>query len=271
MKVDLLVCNHNSRSLLERLLNTLHSDYEPDVWTLTIADNGSTDGSVEWLKQLAVTGNYQVSNIYFNENIGYARAINKMAADTSNDILCAVNADTWFTTKHVKDVINFFEENPNVAIAGPKQMDEQSRIRHAGIYWAGKKAYHPKHMGWERKDPQDLMYKEDHPCWTVSGSLYYIRRKVWNAIAEWEPYKSLGFNPKQYHCMPEFDLYYEETLVSQLAHHLGYEVWYNGTSETAGHSWSGSKADLKTLSQLAAKSRAQYIYICDKLGIPHEC
>lgn len=268
MKVDLLVCNYNSRDMLRRLLDILHSDYEPDVWTLTVADNGSSDGSKEWLE--TNVDNYHIRNLHFNENIGYARAINKMAAETNNDVLCAVNADTWFTTKHVKEVVGFLTKNPNVAITGPKQIDEKCRIRHAGIYWSGIKGHHPVHMGWARPDPNDLMYKEDHPCWTVSGSIYYVRRSVWNAIAQYEPYHKLGLNPDG-QALPHFELFYEETMVSQLAHHLGYEVWYNGTSETAGHTWSGSKTDQSRLNALSAQSRQQYINLCDTLGIKHEC
>lgn len=264
LRVDLCVVNYNTKDKLIRLLDHLHSDYEWNVWNLYIADNESTDGSVEWLKQNYK--DYKISYVLYNKNIGYARAINHLATLGRSKYLAAVNADTWFTTNHVNQMINSFESNPNQAICGPKQVDESNVIRHGGIFWDGET--NPVHRGWQQHDPQDSLYKDRKQCWTVSGSMYYVRRSVWNELTNYVDYRALypnaegAFLPSKH--------YFEETFCSQLAQHLGYEVWYDGTVETIGHTWHASNK-VGSNNAAFAESRMQYIDACNYIGIKHEC
>lgn len=178
MTVDLLVCNYNTKDYLVNLIQNLNNDYEPGVWRLYIQDNGSTDGSVEWLQDNS--DGYNIEHIEFAENVGYATAINKMSSISDSDILAAVNADTQFSTRHVKQMQETFDHNPDQAVCGPKQIDFRHNIRHGGITWDGKS--NPVHRGWTQFDPRDQMFKDRIQCWTVSGSLYYVRRSVWDEM-----------------------------------------------------------------------------------------
>lgn len=267
MRVDLLVVNYNTRKLLGRFLKELHRDYKPDVWTLSIADNGSTDGSVQFLEKYAQ--HYKVDNLIFNTNIGYARAINDLASKTNSDILCAVNADTWFSTKHVQDMIQCFQDNPHIAIAGPKQLDENRLVRHAGILWDGVKAHRPRHRGWAVHDRFDKQFKDLVRCWTISGSIYYIRRPVWDEMYNHPEYRRLF--PEANGAFLPTNHYFEETFCSQWAQKLGYQVWYNGLAETTGHTWGGSMKPSEASKLHFNQSKLLYIDACNKLGIPHEC
>jgi GT2 family glycosyltransferase len=266
MKVDLLCVNYNTKDLLIRFLSTL--EYDPDLYDITVCDNGSVDGSREWLQEHA--DQYPaITNVVLNDNIGYSAAINHAASITNNQILCAVNADTWFSNKHIHDMVKCFEDHPNIAIAGPKQLDENRRIRHAGIFWPGIKAFKPKHRGWSVYDAEDKLYKDLVPCWTISGSIYYVRRSVWNEMYNHPEYRKLypdaigAFLPTKH--------YFEETFCSQWAQKLGYEVWYNGEAETAGHTWGGSQDPNESSRLYFRESQQIYIDACNKLGIEHEC
>lgn len=273
MKVDLLVVSYNTPDKLQRLIETLHSDYEPDVWTLHITENGSpaATATANAVFKLGLEKGYKINSFQINNNIGYARAINEMAAKTDSEILCAVNADTWFTTKHVKDMIAMFEEHSNIAIAGPKQVNEDNIIRHGGIFWNGREGNGPpQHRFWNTHDPNDQLGKDLVRCWTVSGSIYYIRRSVWNKVANWPEYREYfktephppGFLPTK--------MYFEETFCSVAAQHLGYEVWYNGLAETAGHSWHASAPVGQPSRNWFQESQRTYQNICNALGIEHE-
>lgn len=267
MTTDLLVVNYNTKKLLKRLLDTLHEDYEDDAWKIYIADNNSSDDSQQWLLDNA--DKYKIEEVFFNQNIGYSAAINHLSSVSDSEFLCAVNADTWFTTNHVKQVQNSFRELSNAAVIGVKQIDERDNIRHGGIFWDGP-GTPPKHRGWAEIDRLDSLYKDRVQCWTVSGSIYYARRSMWNEMTEYEPYQVLF--PRAGGAFLPTPMYFEETFCSQLAHHMGYEVWYDGTVETAGHTWNASTGfhDDK-LHQLFDISRGIYKETCNRLGILHEC
>lgn len=266
--IDLLVVNYNTKEKLQRFVDTLNSDYEPDVWRLYIQDNGSTDGSRDLLTELFADRLNNIEGIRLENNVGYARAINNLANASHNEILCAVNADTWFTTNHVKEVAASFEapHHANAAVIGVKQKDESGAIRHGGIFWGGVYVQ-PHHRGWGEGDGHDFKYKDDVPCWTVSGSIYYMRRSVWNELRDCPAYQSIAPGAGAFLPTPHF---FEETFFSVHAQKHGYEVWYDGTIETAGHTWHASSNVGEASRKWFEESRNLYITACDVCGIPHE-
>jgi GT2 family glycosyltransferase len=263
MSVDLLVVNYNTIDKLRRLLNTLHSDLNDEsVWKLYVADNGSHDGSREWLKDNG--HNYKIETMFFNPNVGYSEAVNNMSTICSSDILCAVNADTWFDTAHVKAAEQTFDD-PSQGIMGPKQLDENGLIRHAGIFWD--RDTNPVHRGWSQPDPQDALFKTRDKCWTVSGSIYYVRRTLWDEMTFHSHYRRLF--PRVTGAMLPTFMYFEETWTSIFSQHLGWNVYYDGTIPTAGHSWHASNSPGDNVDHFH-QAKGLYSMAADRIGIPHE-
>lgn len=269
MTVDLLVVNYNTKDHLVNLVEHLNSDYRPGVWKLYIQDNGSTDGSIEWLED--ESHGFHIEHIKFSDNVGYSAAINGLSSISDSDILAAVNADTQFTTRHVAQMQQSFDDNPNQAICGPKQIDHHHRIKHGGITWEGL-GTNPIHRGWNDLDPRDQMFKDRVQCWTVSGSLYYVRRAVWEELTYCQPYRDAINDQSPQGAFLPTPHYFEETFCSVHAQKHGYEVWYDGVVETAYHAWHASS---EIGSDAEAKfwpiSKAMYIETCNKLEITHEC
>lgn len=264
MTIDLLVVNYNTRSLLENLLETLHSDYEENVWKLYIADNDSPDDSAEWLE--ANKSKYDIENIFHFDNIGYAAAINKMSLYSKSNFLAAINADTWFSTNHVKQVEQSFLSNPTAGVIGVKQLDKEYRIRHGGIFFTDKFG-HMVHRGWSEYDPLDTKLKDKVICGTVSGSIYYMRKEAWNAVLNHPVYKEL-FPDVEGAFLPT-PMYFEETFFSMAVQSLGWDVLYDGTIETAGHQWHAS-APVGANTGYFDVSRNIYRFACQKMGIRNE-
>ena len=232
--IDLCVVNYNTRPLLQRFLNDLHksTSIEDKFWDLYIADNDSSDDTIEWLR--LNDDQYKINRIDLNKNIGYSAAVNKLAARGSSSVIGILNADVWLSNNDIKKICKIFDQESNVHILGPKQRDEYGNIKHAGIVGTNTA---PTHRGWNQSDPQDLLYKDRVNCVTVSGSAYFIRRSVWNALTKNEQYQQMfpgingAFLPTPH--------YYEETWCSYFARHLGYNVVYDG-SISIGHSWHAS-------------------------------
>lgn len=236
--IDLCVVNHNSRPQLNRFLDTLHSDLNnPNgalvkMWNLYITDNGSTDDFIPWIRRNEER--YLIDRTYLRENVGYSAAINYMASKSSADIIAVLNGDVWMTSEDVLKIQNIFDENPEIHILGPKQRDEQGLITHAGIIGTNTA---PRHRAWREPDPRDELYRDRIECVTVSGSAYFVRRDVWNALTNNLKYREIY--PDAIGAFLPTPHYFEETWCSYFARHLGYNVVYDG-SVSIGHSWHAS-------------------------------
>src|SRR5205823_5393039 len=116
-----------------------------------------------------------------NENIGYGKACNDLAAAGDSPLIGFFNADVWFMSEHnLADIIKAFDDS-QIAVLGPKQRDEKGIIRHCGIIGSNIK---PKHRGWGESDPHDLLYKDKIECVTVSGSALITRREIWEEMTD---------------------------------------------------------------------------------------
>ena len=232
--IDLCVVNYNTRPLLQRMLDQLHYNVnsENKFWNLYVADNESTDDTIEWFR--SNDEKYQIDRICLNKNVGYSAACNQLASKGANHIIGLLNADVWLTNEDVTKISKIFNKEKDIHILGPKQRDEYGLIRHAGIVGTNTK---PAHRGWMEPDPTDSLYKDRINCVTISGSAYFIRRYVWDELTNNLKYRELyphakgAFLPTPH--------YYEETWCSYFARHLGYNVVYDG-SVSIGHSWHAS-------------------------------
>jgi glycosyltransferase involved in cell wall biosynthesis len=239
--IDLLVVSHDTKTLLGRLLGTLQKDDDGETWQLYITDSGSGDGTPEYLtKTLAPASYFRIKSAWCTENVGYAAACNYMAKESNSDIIGFLNADVWLTTADVRAIQECFDTYPDMAIMGPKQRNERNFIVHAGIIGTNKK---PQIRGWHEHDPLDRLYKDRLECVSVSGSAYFIRRSVWNDLADCDVYehfltRDLGMEDVPGAFLPT-QHYYEETWCSYHARTHGHKVMYDG-SVSIGHTWHAS-------------------------------
>ncbi|HJS83560.1 MAG TPA: glycosyltransferase [Nitrososphaera sp.] len=266
--IDLCVVNFQTKDKLERLLEVLHQDlktYDPP-WNLYIAENGSTDGSADFLAE--EEWRYSIKHIDFNDNIGYANACNKLASYGSAPILGLLNADVWMTTGDVNRIARAFAD-PDVAILGPKQRNEYGEITHAGIFGTLTK---PAHRGWREPDPLDEKYRDHLEAITVSGSAYFVRRSIWELLTICPTYTQ--WHAEIYQDKPEgaflpTEHYYEESWTSWHAHAHNLKVYYHGYV-SIGHTWHASHEIGSPQDQLFRKSQAIFRSACDYHNIPRD-
>ena len=287
--IDLCVVNHNTAGLMKRFLDTLHLDLENKNrnWKLHITDNDSTDEFIEFIRHWGHS--YHIENLFLRKNIGYAAACNYMGSKTNSDILGLLNSDVWMTNDDVDKIQAIFDSNPDIHILGPKQRDEHGRVTHAGMTGT---SVQPIMRGWMLNDPEDIMFRDRVNCVTISGSAYFIRREVWDAMLNHPKYKEihkdLYFSSEKlretiamfYMDSPDAlgaflptPHYYEETWCSYFARHLGYNVVYDG-SVSIGHSWHASSAKpgegVSHVDHYFPISREIFRNACDQLGIERD-
>ena len=87
--VTVAVVSWNTRELLLRCLSSLARDVESGLASVWVVDNGSTDGSLEAARKAAPWA--EVVNA--GENLGFGRAVNRVAERTESPWIVAANAD----------------------------------------------------------------------------------------------------------------------------------------------------------------------------------
>ena len=106
--------------------------YLPSVVTATpdtdivVADNGSSDGSVEWLK--AAMPNVQL--VLLDKNYGFAEGYNRALAQLEGyDAFVLLNSDVEPEEGWLQPLVEVLERNDDIAVVVPKILDDKCRTK----------------------------------------------------------------------------------------------------------------------------------------------
>ena len=111
-----IVLNWNGLALLKQFMPGWVSHTVSPEADLIIADNGSTDDSVKWIRE-----NYpDVPVIAFEKNYGFAEGYNKAISETDYPFTVLLNSDVEVTPHWWEPLLEFMENNSDVAAVQPK-------------------------------------------------------------------------------------------------------------------------------------------------------
>ncbi len=129
-KLAVIILNWNGRELLEKFLpaavrNTVSED--ADLW---VADNGSSDDSVEYVKSHFP----EVKILELGENYGFAEGYNIAIRETGYPYTILLNSDVEVTEGWARPLVRLLEERPDVGAVMPKirSWRERDKFEYAG-------------------------------------------------------------------------------------------------------------------------------------------
>jgi GT2 family glycosyltransferase len=115
--VSVVVLTYNGLHLTQACLESLVSLTQYPSWELIVVDNGSTDGTVEYLGEFA--GETPNARLVENgENLGFAEGNNRGICTAKGEIIVLLNNDTVVTRGWLRDLIRHFRD-PDTAMVGP--------------------------------------------------------------------------------------------------------------------------------------------------------
>ena len=115
-KTAIVILNWNGIDYLQRFLGTAVKNSVSPGTVLYVADNGSTDGSVDWIAK-----NYpSVRLIKFDKNLGFAGGYNLALQQIDAEYFILLNSDIEVTEGWTGPLISFMEKNIEVASCQPK-------------------------------------------------------------------------------------------------------------------------------------------------------
>ena len=172
MKTTIIIPNYNGLSFMEPCFEALEKQTTKD-FKILVVDNGSTDGSVEWLKER------EIPSIFLPENTGFSGAVNVgiRAADTPYVIL--LNNDTKVAPHYVEALERAMDRSEKIFSVSSKmiQMYHPDLMDDAGDMYSV--------LGWAFQrgvGRPEKLYKKSCRVFTACAGAAIYRREVFETI-----------------------------------------------------------------------------------------
>jgi GT2 family glycosyltransferase len=128
-KVAIVILNWNGQAMLEKYLPSV-MQYSRAEATVYVADNASTDQSLEMLK----THFPEVRQICLEKNWGFAEGYNQALRQVDATYYLLLNSDIEVTHHWLTPMIEYLDSHPEVAACQPKLLSiiDKDRFEYAG-------------------------------------------------------------------------------------------------------------------------------------------
>jgi GT2 family glycosyltransferase len=214
---DCVVVNYRTpKDLFEFGQSYLDQDYPS---TLVVVNVCPEPADIEVARDLVEMSGGEYAE--FDENCGYATAVNHGSTLSDREIVVALNADVQLRGTAPED---------DWGILGPMQTDQRGLLTHSGIFGTPE---NPTFEGNWHKKPVEA-HRVIREAVSVSGSAYFVKRDLWRELTECSLFRRAC--PEAEGAMLVTPHYYEEMFVSLHARSHGYKVIYDGTTEII-HKW----------------------------------
>ncbi len=197
LNVAVVILNYNGVDFLKQFLPTVIK-YSGNA-QIIIADNNSSDESIEFLKQ-----NFLEVQIVANDaNYGYAKGYNEALKKVNADVFVLLNSDVEVTENWLAPIIQEFEADKLLGAAQPKLIDFKNRneFEYAGASGGFIDNYgYPFCRGrlFNTLEKDIGQYNESREIFWATGACLFVRATRFWAIG--------GFDDNYFAHMEEIDL-----------------------------------------------------------------
>ncbi len=217
-KVTIIIPNYNGLKFMEPCFKALRAQSDQN-FELLVVDNGSSDGSVEWLKD------HQIPSIFLEENTGFSGAVNVGIRESVTPYVILLNNDTEPEPDYVREMVKAIERSPKIFSVSSKmiQLYHKDLMDDAGdmysvLGWAYQRGVGQKSSG----------YKKACRVFSACAGAAIYRREIFDKIG--------GFDEDHFAYLEDIDVGYRAKI-------CGYENWYcpKAVVYHVGSGTSGSK------------------------------
>lgn len=225
MRTAVVILNYNGKHLLPQFLPSVvrHSGQAQIV----VADNGSTDGSLDWIKQHLPS----VICIALDKNYGFCGGYNRALAQVEADCFVLLNSDVEVTADWLEPLVAALRHDALVAAVQPKILSYHHRNH---FEYAGAGGGYLDMLGYpfcrgrvfDTIEDDRGQYNNALPVFWASGACMAVRASAFAQLS--------GFDEGFFAHMEEIDLCWRWQ-------RAGYKIMYQGAS-TVYHLGGGSLA-----------------------------
>ncbi len=210
-KIAVVILNWNGKVFLEKFLPHVikYSKYDAEI---IVADNDSSDDSVEYLKK----NHPELRIIHNTYNVGFASGYNMALKQIDVDYYVLLNSDVEVTENWINPVIQFMEKDERIAVCQPKLRSyyEKDKFEYAGAAGGYIDKYgYPFCRGrlFQSLEVDKGQYDDACEVFWASGACLFIRAALFH--------KANGFDDDFFAHMEEIDLCWR-------LKNMGYKIMY---------------------------------------------
>lgn len=196
--VAVVILNYNGQEWLEKMMPSVTKHRQKDQ-RIIVADNGSTDDSLAWLKAHFP----RVEIIDLKENYGFAGGYNRALEQVDASILVLLNSDVEVTENWLNPVLETLQKDETIGIAQPKikAWHQKTHFEYAGAAggWLDYLGY-PFSKGriFNTLEEDKGQYTNNDSIFWASGAAFFIRKELFTALG--------GFDEHYFAHWEEIDL-----------------------------------------------------------------
>lgn len=198
-KAAVVILNWNGRKFLEQFLEKVIRATLTLECAVIIADNGSTDGSCEYVRKK----HPEAGLIELGHNYGFAGGYNEALKRVDAVYYILLNSDVEVSPGWIEPVLEYMEAHPGVAACQPKILsyNDRKRFEYAGAAGGFIDSYgYPFCRGriMNITEEDKGQYDDIRQVFWASGACMFIRSSHWKEAG--------GFDPDFFAHMEEIDL-----------------------------------------------------------------
>ena len=199
MKTAVVILNWNTKEYLERFLPGLVASLAGMDAEVIVADNASTDGSLEMLSEKFPA----IRQIPLDKNYGFTGGYNRALAQVEADYFVLLNSDIEVPEGWLQPLVAWMDAHPKCGACGPKLLNWHKRDT---FEYAGAAGGYLDRYGFpfcrgralQTVEKDNGQYDAPADVFWISGACLMVRSKLWKRLG--------GLDDRFFAHMEEIDL-----------------------------------------------------------------
>ncbi|MBV8601180.1 MAG: glycosyltransferase family 2 protein [Candidatus Eremiobacteraeota bacterium] len=254
--VDVVVVCWNDKANITKALDSVFALPEvredPHFANVVVSDNGSTDGSREFIRERYGD---RVTIVENGANLGFAAACNRAFVVTWSPYVYLLNPDAELKAGALREIVAFMEAHPRCGIAGSRIYNLDGSIQRDAVgefdTWAGAFL---RSSAWGELPPlrrfangaslREWDFSTPRKVDIVIGAAMAIRRELFAQVGMFDE---------------RFFLYHEEVDFAKRAAGAGWETWYVPASEAVHEGRASARGSYNVETRKQRSRRAYWL------------
>lgn len=177
--VSIIILTFNNLRYSKQCVESLFIHTKFEDFELILVDNGSIDGTIEWIKEISK----EHANIKYHinsQNMNFSFGCNQGSKIAQGEYLLFLNNDTILTPGWLQPMLDCFSQDPMIGVVGNKHLFPNSdMIFHCGGVVSNDKVLKHIYMGYNSKSS---FANVDREYLYVTGACLITKKYIFNKI-----------------------------------------------------------------------------------------